>query len=288
MASETFQIYRHTGKFGIHGPALALLAAVVAGFPLGYAYAYLIKWIPFIYLNFLITAGYGFVFGILTGALMKFGKVRNTLLAVLCGILAGVLALYFAWNAHIHSLSKDAPALFLPGQILAAMRFLYENGSWGMRSSGNVTGIPLAIVWAVEGTMIVGLSAFVPFSMISDTPFCEQSRCWLDEEKKIDTLEAFSDPAQSAAFKAGDLGPLSQARPRASGSTAFARLTLKHSPRCDQFCTVSIANVTVVTDKDGNTSEQTQELARNVMLPKSMFELITKFEGFKTASPAAS
>jgi hypothetical protein len=57
MNEEQYTFYRHSGKFGIHGPVLAIVAAVVAGYPLGILYAYLVKWIPFIYLNFFITIG---------------------------------------------------------------------------------------------------------------------------------------------------------------------------------------------------------------------------------------
>src|SRR5262245_30482237 len=161
MQTEPFQVYRHSGKFGPRGPVLALGVAVLAGFPLGYAYSYLINWIPFIYLNFLLTAGYGFLFGFLTGLMVKIGKVRNTLVACQCGLLAGVFGWYFAWNGHVHALSKGGPALFLPGEILRAMQYLYQNGSWGLSSGGNVTGIPLAIVWAVEAVVMIGLSTMI-------------------------------------------------------------------------------------------------------------------------------
>jgi len=289
MSSESFQTYRHSGKFAVQGPVLTLAAAVAAAVPLGYAYAYLMKWIPFIYLNVLITGGYGFLFGLLAAVVAKFGKVRNTGLAVILGLLAGAIALYFAWNGHVHSLIRDErPWLFMPAEVVNVMQILYEQGSWGMRSGGNVTGIPLAIVWIVEAGIIIGLSVFVPFGMIADTPFCEKSQCWLDQEKKIDTLDVFTDSAQLAAFQAGDLAPLAQAKPRVPGTPAFARLTLKHSPRCEEFCAVSLANVTVATDKEGNAKETTMELARNLVVPKSMLDLISRFENFKASAPAGT
>src|SRR5260221_5516678 len=101
MNTETFQVYRHSGKFGVHGPLLALVAALVAGFPLGFAYAYLVKWIPIVYVNFFATIGYGVLFGFLSGWLMKFGKVRNTAVASLTGMLAGAIAPYISLERHI-------------------------------------------------------------------------------------------------------------------------------------------------------------------------------------------
>ena len=40
------------------------------------------------------------------------------------------------------------------------MKYLYENGSWGIgfSSSSPVTGIVLAIVWLVEAGIIIGAS----------------------------------------------------------------------------------------------------------------------------------
>src|SRR5690349_24391726 len=103
MNSEPFPIYRHSGKFGVHGPLLALLAALVLGFPLGFAYAYIVRWCPLVYVNFLATLGYGFAFGFLTGWLLRVGKVRNTPVAALTALVAGIIAWYFNWNGHVHA-----------------------------------------------------------------------------------------------------------------------------------------------------------------------------------------
>src|SRR5215475_2687035 len=104
MNSNCHAFYVHSGKFGVHGPLMALFAGAVLGYPLGIAYSYLIKWIPFIYLNFLITLGYGFGFGFVTLYCMKSGKVRNVLVAMLTGLAVGGLAWYFSWNGCAKSL----------------------------------------------------------------------------------------------------------------------------------------------------------------------------------------
>ena len=287
MSFEPLPVYRHSGKFGIHGPIAAIVVAGAIGFPLGFVYAYAMKWVPFVYVNFLLTAGYGFAFGGATGLLMKWARVRNTPVALLSGLIAGLLALYFNWNGHIHALFDGAPALNSWQGILAGMQVLYEQGSWGLSHSGSVTGIPLAIVWVVEAIVIVGLAALISMAMVFDTPFCEKNQCWLDKEKKISTLQSFTDPEHVAALKAGDLGPLAQAKPRETGAMAFARLTLKHSPRTQEFCTVRVENVTVET-KNGETNERTQELTRDIMVPPATFELLSKFESFTSGIPAAA
>src|SRR5690348_2250719 len=100
--SDTLAAYRHSGKFNAPGLVLSVVVAAALGFPLGLAYAYLIRWIPFIYVNILATAGYGFVFGLVTTKVLKATQVRNTALAGLCGLAAGLIALYCDWSGSLH------------------------------------------------------------------------------------------------------------------------------------------------------------------------------------------
>lgn len=281
--SDTLEAYRHSGKFNAAGPVLCVVVAAIAGIPLGLAYSYLIRWVPFIYVNFLATLGYGFAFGWMTTRILKFTHVRNTVLAALTGLAAGLVALYGEWSGHIHTLFEDAPWFFGPDQIMRGMEYLYANGSWGLRSSGNVTGIPLALVWLIEAGTIVGCAALLPFAFVKDTPFCEKTRCWLDEEKKIDTLETFTDDAQLAALKSGDLMPLVDARPKADNAAVFTRLLLKRSPRCPVFCTLRVQDVSISIDNDGKVKEKTEDHTGDLIIPASMFNLIAKFEDFKPA-----
>jgi hypothetical protein len=285
MISQVYPAYRHSGKFAVRGPILAVLSALILWFPLGFAYSYLIKWIPLIYINFLATMGYGFAVGIVTGWILKAGKVRNTAVAMITTFAAGLISLYYAWNAHIHAMFQGAPVLSTPSQLKIGMELLYNTGSWGIGHSGNnLTGIPLAIVWIGEALIILGLALLACWGIIADTPYCEETRCWLDQELKISTLQAFTDPAHVAAFKSNDLGPLIEAKPRQPASAAFARVTLKHSPRCQNFFTVRVENISEKTNKKGETTQTTVKLTpRDLVVPHSMFELIKKFEAFKPA-----
>jgi hypothetical protein len=290
MISQIYPAYRHSGKFPIYGPILAIIAAVVLWFPLSFVYSYLIKWMPFIYVNFFATFGYGFIVGFANGYLLKAIRVRNTPLAILTGLLAGLIALYCAWNAHIHALSTGAPVLIPPPEIAEVVKLLYDQGSWGIGHGGNLTGIPLAIVWLGEALIIVGMAIFGSYNVIGETPYCEETRCWLDQEKKIDTLQAFTDQAHLTAFKGNDLGPLIEAKPRGPASATYARVTLKHSTRCQNFFTVRVENISEKTDSKGKTTQTTKKLTpRDLIVPHSMFELMTKFETLKPAeTPAVS
>ena len=79
--------------------------------------------------------------------------------------------------------------------------------------------------------------------------------------------------------------PLFQARAKREGASTFGRLTVKHSPRCEEFFTVTVANVAVTIDKKGKITEKTRKLASDVIVSKSMFEQIVKLEQLKPGLP---
>lgn len=277
MEQLTLTAYRHSGKFGLQGPALALAASAIAAFPLGLAYAYVIKWIPFIYLNVLLTIGYGMAFGFLTGRVLKFMHVRNTKIATLCGIGGGLFALYFNWNGHVYALFDHAPLICRPDEIWRVMQALYEHGSWSLRHGGNVTGVVLAIVWVVEAGTIVFFAAIMPSQFIGGLPYCEESHRWLDESKVYNTLEPLDAPEKIAALKAGDIAPLLEAKAKPAGSNVFTRLTLKHSSQCKTFCTLRVQHVSLTPEKDGKMKETVTDLTGDLVLPADMLEMVERF-----------
>lgn len=280
MNENLHPFYHHSGKFGVHGPLLAILAAIVVGYPLGIIYAYLIKWIPFIYLNFFIAVGYGLAFGFIAMPLLRFARVRNTPIALLTGLGTGLCAVYLSWNGYAHAMVTGAPVLLTPTQLGRFMKILYDNGSWsiGFGSNAPVTGVLLAIFWLAEAGIIVGGSMLLSFGAVAQIPFCETHECWLNEEKKIDKLDAFILPDHIAALKAGSIEPLEHAVPRVPAAGRFSRLTLRHSAKCEEFCTLSIENVTVTLDKNGKSRETTQPVIANLLLPKTMLDYLEKFE----------
>jgi len=287
MESQKFEAYRHSGKYSMKGPVLAVLLSAVAALALGLLYTKLMQWIPLIYFNFLLTAGYGFAFGWVIAKILRSTKTRNTAVAVICGLIGGMFALYGEWSAHIRNLFEVKSLLLMPDQVFVGMQVLYEFGSWSLKGGDAVSGVLLGIVWVAEAVTIIGFSVVLPYKAIADVPFCERNQCWLDEERNIDTLASFVDPGHLQTFRNGDLAPLAEAVPRPLGSVEFTRLTMKSSAMTDDFCTVIVANVTQTTDKEGKTTEKVKELTSQLVLPKLMLEMITRFDRFDTAHIAS-
>ena len=90
--------YKPSGQFSPLSILYFILTCIIIIPLLATIYSYCIWYIPFPYINFFITAGFGFAVGLaISYFAIKHGKVRNGKVALLLGLLGGIIALYFHW-----------------------------------------------------------------------------------------------------------------------------------------------------------------------------------------------
>ena len=90
--------YTPSGKFSPISFALLIVLCLTVFPILGGLYTYAIWYIPFIYINFIITAVFAIAVGFLMNqVVIKLGKVRSPKLAILLCLLGGFAALYAHW-----------------------------------------------------------------------------------------------------------------------------------------------------------------------------------------------
>lgn len=195
--------YKESGNYSNLSFAYFFLTCIVFLPIFALIYTYLIWYIPFIYINFFITAGLGFVTGLSVSYLaVKLGKIRNPKTALLLGILGGVIALYFSWAVWIDLVINASDSygnsrigitvsntkmdellqlVIQPGLILELISEINNFGTWGLFGS-TVSGVFLTIIWIIESLIVIVISGILPFSD-SRKPFCELSNKWFNEIK---------------------------------------------------------------------------------------------------------
>jgi len=210
--------YSPSGKFHITAFIYFILAALIFIPIVSTIYAYAIWYIPFPYINFFITAGFGLLVGLgISFLAVKLGKVRNGKLATLFGFIGGLLALYFHWAVWIDlvlnisdtvgsdtmgvavSNAKAGQVLTLllnPGALFSIMSEIQEYGTWGIKQ-GTVKGTPLTVIWVIEALMVFVISLITPAGQ-SSKPFCELNEKWFDE-KDIKPLSHLENPSDVMA-----------------------------------------------------------------------------------------
>lgn len=195
------QFYKPSGKFSPSFILFFLLVSLIAFPLLGLIYAYCIWYIPFIYINFFITLGFGFLVAFCVNkVVIRKGKVRNPVLALFIGFFAGIVALYFHWSVWIdlvinagESYGSDRigvtvsnieflqvfSLIFQPTMVFEYISMVNEFGTWGL-GGATVSGAFLWVIWAIEFVIIVGVSSFLPY-LESKKPFSESTNSWYEE-----------------------------------------------------------------------------------------------------------
>ena len=158
--------YQESGNVHIVRLTMAYAIFIALAMVLGYIYTLLSIFIPFVYLNFFITTGFGVVLGMLCRVLIRVSHARNKQSRVMLAVIVGLLANYFQWTAYIsYAYNGEIPSvteylsnlswIVMPKNFLAAIGEIYQYGTWSMFGA-TVKGLPLAIIWILEAVIIVG------------------------------------------------------------------------------------------------------------------------------------
>ena len=273
------EFYEHSGRCGPVGVPFAAAAGVLAGAVVGLVYVHVLAWIPFIYVSFLATAGFGFAVGAAVAWGARMGKIRNMAVSTALGALIGLTAIYFAWafDAMARFNEVDQP-LWSVAQITEYAKLGYENGFWGIgQNGGPVTGPFLAAVWLIEAAMIVGLSVIAVRIFLGERPFCEETGQWTKSQANAARLSLVDDDLVEGKLKRlleGDLGSLPEFYRANPGDAVILQLDLATCDDCPQCNYLTIKSVQAVVNKKGEVTNQETKLLTNLRITPEQVEIV--------------
>lgn len=266
--------YEVSGKFGMYAPFIMLLFGVIGGGIFGAIYTYATRFIPFVYLNFLLTLGLGFMVGLLTYKAGKLGKVRNTKVFVFFAFVNGLIALYVQWVVWI-KLVFEGVRVLNPFNLLTLIELVLPHGTWsiGRRSlQFQVSGFPLLLIWIIEAIIIVGIPMII---CRSKDVFCEDCSKWAKEDKSFrflypENIEKVKSEVESGNFES--LKRLTKAENK-DDAKEILHLHLKFGkcPECNQLAYITLCLVTYSRDKKEKLVEKSETLLENLILSKEHF-----------------
>ena len=219
------QYYESSGKYSPLSFVLWIVLAITALPILAVIYAYAIWYIPIPYINFFITAAFGFLIGVVISmVVLKIGKVRNGKLAFVFCFFGALTALYIHWAVWVDlafnisgtmgtedigiatsnmNIGEVISLILQPTALFSFMSEINEVGVWGIKG-GTVKGGFLTFIWVVE----IALTVIVALSFgtgQSSKPFCEEENAWFDENE-LKPISHFEDAeALVKALASGDL-----------------------------------------------------------------------------------
>ena len=178
--------YQPSGKLPAKTLPLILLTALGA-IPLGWLYAWLTWHIPLVYINFLITLGFGGMMAVATMMALEYGQCRNPMLATVFGLGVGLLGGYAQWAAwlSIALAEQGAPGwlslLAQPQGVWDVAWRVNEVGMWSLRNSQDpVSGGLLTCIWGIEALILLALPVFGAHGQAT-TPFSESHGSWFEK-----------------------------------------------------------------------------------------------------------
>lgn len=279
MTAETYQ---HSGRFKPVHLMLSLAFGIGLAFAAGVAYAYIVCWIPIIYVSFLATGGLAFAVMFLAAFFGNISHCRSAGIVTLMGAVFAFVALYTAWAfdplarhgsdaaAEIATAfgSTTGEVLYDPTALQLYMKYFYEEGFWSLgRNGGEVSGIPLAIVWVIEAGIILGAGLLFASGGMKHHPYCEYCGSWTDEDgdyARFEAPEVRDDLLMR--FRDGDLSALDELEPYIPPAEQWVQLGKATCPSCSEsnYLTVSVSTKSV--DKEGNTQISHDYAVRNMVL----------------------
>lgn len=211
-----FEIYRPSGRFGAMAIPMAIVGIVVA-IAAAFVYHLLLKYIPLIYITFLITMGLGVLCGIVGSMVASIGKVRNVALAGLIGVLLTVSSLgakyvyqYYSIIAEVTDATlkeeripeteRDAVRQAVLDQITFLVHLdLRAQQGWEIGRGGGlpIQGVFVYLIWLIEAG-IVGYFAIKLSVAQSRQPYSEKMDAWASEVEIVMTLPITSSEMISA------------------------------------------------------------------------------------------
>lgn len=173
------------------------LGAVGVGVLLAWPYQALVTWVPYIYINLVVYAGFAIALAVVVHLGSTLGRNRNRWLGALLGIVVAASAVgashYFAYQRAVGDFQDEVESLTASGEIApedVKTRTFHEfitarlQGGWslGRRTAdgkGDITGPLVWLFWSIEA---VGLLAVAVYGGMRVSPYCEDCRVSLDKE----------------------------------------------------------------------------------------------------------
>jgi hypothetical protein len=259
------QTYKASGRFS---PAVFMLVPALGAGAAGLAKVYqlAIHFIPFIYINAIITLCFGGVLFWGTRQAMRLGKCRNAVVGGLIGLVVGAVgwaaAHYFDYRSNTSHVQVHVP-------IMDYVRFRVGTG-WTIGRSGSGTplsGFMVYVIWLIEACMIVGLAALGGSG--ATEPYCEQCCSWaertlaafqvqaptLEAAERIRTGASLADLTSTAGWRAGP---------------AHTRMTysVRGCPGCEDFNVLTVTHFADLVNKKGELTTKQTKLRENVLLTR--------------------
>lgn len=280
------QYYHHSGIVPAMGIAAGLGGGIVCATVGALIYAYADLYMPIIYGNFLLTAGFALFLAYAPLYLMRATKVRNTAVLLATVGVVSLAGYYLCWIFWLYALFQKAshPIDFLrlanhPRALILLIQIINESGTWSFGHIGSnstpANGMFLWLVWAAEAFTILFVPVWMARRMDASRIFCEKCDRWSGPGRTFAQTVPVPPEDIKKRLEACDLAFI-PALPRWDGRPGQYYQWERHQcDSCKELNTLTVSSVTKTVDKKGRTSTKTKKLVDRMILQPGDVEAMT-------------
>lgn len=291
--------YKPSGRFGAACIPMTLVVGLAAALVGGFVYQKIVDFVPFIYVNFLLTIGLGYGLAWVIGFTLERGKCRHLVLAAVLAALCGGVAVAASFYSNYKSgqaeiadeLERQVKTLegeFVEGDTPESLAESFTFGEWidlrvehGWEIMGAITlsGVFVWIIWLIEFGIIVGLPLFVALAA-AWRPFCEPCTNWA-EQHALGTIDRLTSVDIDQVRGATNIEPYLGVTP-SEGDRSLA-FVVHACPTCEVTRFAQVNEIWHEDDGKGSVTEKNECLVTPLRLSRPDAEALLGF--FKNKPP---
>ncbi|MEM6883447.1 MAG: hypothetical protein AAF571_00340 [Verrucomicrobiota bacterium] len=269
MQFQPQALYQHSGKFTLKGLMAMAVSGLIAGVICGTLYALAIRYIPFIYLNFLVTFGFGLIMSAAIGVAAKSGHVRNRVVIGITGFFVALISLYWSYVFKYFILTGYQGMVFNPQHLWILIELYVHSEPWSLGSSGNLAPGPAIhyLLMVLEFVIIVVLmGTLLTSSNINDEAYCEESNEWAELTEVLGPFKGLTSHEQlTQTLSNGGFGWIPELEPATETDMSQLKVDVLQAPNHSQFNLITLKEL-VYTQKKG---QQELECKENTLVSRA-------------------
>lgn len=286
---NTDRYYQESGSLNANGALATVAATVLSAAVLGLLYGIISFVNPLIYVNFLGAIFMGIGIALVIGKVGYWGKVRNSKVIMVTGLLAGIVSLYAAWVGWLFALTEFGMWILNPVDMLSLMEVLSIEGIYEIFGFAP-TGGTLYAIWGVEAVIILGGTFLNAQGSVGRQPYCEECEDWTNEQILLQSLTPVSNRSSFiSALERHDFQPLMGLEVTSNVREHRTRVSVHRCSGCSGSKYLSVDAVQLKWDDDGKPSEEVNPIVDNLILSSSEYaDLLEWQKKMLTVAPATA
>jgi hypothetical protein len=288
VATSAPAYYEHSGEFSPPQVVIGTMIGLVGSCVLAAVYAYAIYYIPFIYINALLTAGFGFALAVMSVHVLRGSKVRNGAVFGIVSLLFVAAAYYVHWAVWVgialRASEVDVMAVDVATQPAALWGTMLDINSTGLWAIGSMqfAGGKLWAVWGIEGAMVFGIAVLAAWGMYVDLPFCERCETWCTKHENVARIRHGDAAAVAQAFERKDVETLQSFESVPLGQELGEWLECDLET-CDSSCgatnILDMSMVAATKNAKGEVSKKKTDVVQNLLLTPEEVRVVRSLGG---------